>query len=106
VNYLSSLDFLEIREGTSSKFTASVVDTDGKLSAIVAAISVYLRKDVTNGNVDTGGKFSTCVNVTQRCRWSNTSTCTVNIFVNFGEKNEMTLRKLSGALRKMIHEKA
>jgi hypothetical protein len=46
------LNFSKIREGTSSKFTASVVDTGGKLSAIVAAINVNLRKDVTNGDVD------------------------------------------------------
>ncbi len=36
----------------------------------------------------------------------NTSTCTVNKFVNFGVKIKMTLRELSGARGKMIHEKA
>jgi hypothetical protein len=59
------LIFSKIREGTSGKFIASVVDTGGKLFAIVAAINVNVRKDVLTVMLTHGGKFSTCVNVTR-----------------------------------------
>jgi hypothetical protein len=35
------------------------VDTNGKFTMSVTAISVYLKKDVNTSVIDTGGKFTT-----------------------------------------------
>jgi hypothetical protein len=81
------------------KFTASVIDTGGKMPPVSTTPAVLVTKFTTNVN-DNCGKFASGVADT-----SKLCTLTCKYLSEFSKKFEITLMLFSWTWGKMIHEK-